>query len=63
MDAVQRQCDMDKFNTSDEYFIYLISTRAGGLGVNLATADTVILYDFGFNPHDEKQVFYIFTVM
>jgi chromodomain-helicase-DNA-binding protein 4 len=37
-------------------FIYLISTKAGGLGVNLASADTVIIYDFGFNPHDEKQV-------
>lgn len=54
--ASKRQRDMEKFNTTDDYFVYLISTKAGGLGVNLATADTVILFDFGFNPHDEKQV-------
>jgi len=52
----KRQHDIDKFNeTPEEYFVYLLSTRAGGLGINLASADTVILYDFGFNPHDEKQ--------
>lgn len=31
-------------------FIYLLSTRAGGLGLNLMTADTVILYDSDWNP-------------
>lgn len=56
-DAEVRHRDIQRFNSSDDYFIYLISTRAGGLGINLATADTVILYDAGFNPHDEKQVF------
>ena len=35
---------------NSEKFIFLLSTRAGGLGINLATADTVILYDSDWNP-------------
>lgn len=38
---VNRQRDMDKFNAPDsDYFIFLLTTRAGGVGVNLASADT-----------------------
>jgi SNF2 family DNA or RNA helicase len=33
------------------------STSAGGLGINLATADTVILYDSDWNPHNDIQAF------
>lgn len=51
---------MDEFNRPDsEYFIYLLSTRAGGVGINLYTADTVIIYDPDFNPHQVRKPFFI----
>ena len=47
---------VDKFNAKDsEYFIFVLSTRAGGLGLNLQTADTVILFDSDWNPHADLQ--------
>lgn len=54
--ASLRQKDIDKFNApGSDYFIYLLSTRAGGVGINLATADTVIIFDPDFNPHQDAQ--------
>ena len=48
---VQRRLDIRRFNTpGSDVFVLLISTRAGGLGINLASADTVILYDSDWNP-------------
>ncbi|TPP57229.1 Transcription activator BRG1 [Fasciola gigantica] len=45
-----------KFNdTSEDIFIFLLSTRAGGLGLNLQAADTVIIFDSDWNPHQDLQ--------
>jgi DNA helicase INO80 len=43
------------FQTRPEIFIFLLSTRAGGLGINLTAADTVIFYDSDWNPTIDSQ--------
>ncbi|KAJ3111427.1 hypothetical protein HDU96_005706 [Phlyctochytrium bullatum] len=44
------------FNARDsEYQIFILSTRAGGLGLNLQTADTVVIFDSDWNPHQDLQ--------
>ncbi|XP_052821460.1 chromodomain-helicase-DNA-binding protein Mi-2 homolog isoform X1 [Mya arenaria] len=54
----QRQDAIDRFNAPGaEQFAFLLSTRSGGLGINLATADTVIIYDSDWNPHNDIQAF------
>uniref|UniRef100_A0A8R1I449 Uncharacterized protein n=1 Tax=Caenorhabditis japonica TaxID=281687 RepID=A0A8R1I449_CAEJA len=40
---------------NSEYFLFMLSTRAGGLGLNLQTADTVIIFDSDWNPHQDMQ--------
>lgn len=51
-----RQKAVDHFNAPDSTdFIFLLSTRAGGLGINLATADTVIIFDSDWNPQNDLQ--------
>ena len=48
---------MDRFNSAEsDIFIYILSTRAGGVGINLWSADTVIIFDPDFNPHQDLQV-------
>lgn len=58
--SLQRQ--INEFNKpNSEKFIFMLSTRAGGLGINLATADIVILYDSDWNPQvDLQAMVYIF---
>lgn len=38
-------------------FVFLLTTRAGGLGINLATADTIVMYDCDWNPHADMQAY------
>ncbi|XP_061688014.1 chromodomain-helicase-DNA-binding protein 5 isoform X2 [Syngnathoides biaculeatus] len=53
-----RQEAIDRFNAPGaQQFCFLLSTRAGGLGINLASADTVIIYDSDWNPHNDIQAF------
>ncbi|XP_052227577.1 chromodomain-helicase-DNA-binding protein Mi-2 homolog isoform X2 [Dreissena polymorpha] len=56
--GAMRQDAIDRFNAPGaEQFCFLLSTRSGGLGINLATADTVIIYDSDWNPHNDIQAF------
>lgn len=44
--GAERQIRIDRYNSPNSTkFCFLLSTRAGGLGINLATADTVVIYD------------------
>lgn len=52
---VERQEQMDRFNNEPQYQVFLLSTRAGGLGINLVSADTVIIYDSDWNPQADLQ--------
>ena len=49
-----RQEQVDEFNTGDKS-VFLISLRAGGVGINLTGADTIFLYDLWWNPAVEEQ--------
>ena len=64
----ERQRQMDIFNSEktagkggkrndddDRHFVFMLSTRAGGVGINLATADTCIIFDSDWNPHQDSQ--------
>ena len=52
----ERRERMAQWNEAEsEYFIFILSTRAGGLGLNLQTADTVILFDSDWNPQADLQ--------
>ncbi|KAI9719058.1 MAG: hypothetical protein M1812_003688 [Candelaria pacifica] len=54
--TLEKQKRIDQFNAPhSHYFAFLLSTRAGGVGINLATADTVIIMDPDFNPHQDIQ--------
>ncbi|PIO72732.1 protein, SNF2 family [Teladorsagia circumcincta] len=53
---VDRQESIDAFNApNSEKFIFMLTTRAGGLGINLATADVVVIFDSDWNPQSDLQ--------
>ena len=56
LSSLEKQRRIDAFNEPDSpFFAFLLSTRSGGVGINLATADTVIIMDPDFNPHQDIQ--------
>ncbi|OJJ49241.1 hypothetical protein ASPZODRAFT_129654 [Penicilliopsis zonata CBS 506.65] len=56
MNSLEKQKQIDAYNAEGSpYFAFLLSTRSGGVGINLATADTVIIMDPDFNPHQDMQ--------
>ncbi|KAK9887995.1 hypothetical protein WA026_000284 [Henosepilachna vigintioctopunctata] len=50
-----RQDLINEFNENKEIYVFLLSTKAGGLGINLTAADTVVIHDIDFNPYNDKQ--------
>uniref|UniRef100_A0A8C5EB00 Proliferation-associated SNF2-like protein n=1 Tax=Gouania willdenowi TaxID=441366 RepID=A0A8C5EB00_GOUWI len=55
MAYAEREENMTKFSRDPEVFLFLLSTRAGGLGINLTAADTVIIFDSDWNPQADLQ--------
>ena len=52
---VERRDQIKQFNDDPNFKLFLLSTRAGGQGINLASADTVILFDSDWNPQQDLQ--------
>ncbi|XP_010270758.1 PREDICTED: protein CHROMATIN REMODELING 19 [Nelumbo nucifera] len=53
--VAERQTIVDTFNNDSSIFACLLSTRAGGQGLNLTGADTVVIHDMDFNPQMDRQ--------
>lgn len=51
----ERQNSIDRYMQSPDSFLMLLSTRAGGVGINLTAADTVIIFDSDWNPQNDIQ--------
>ncbi|KAI9301704.1 SNF2 family N-terminal domain-containing protein [Cunninghamella echinulata] len=51
----ERQILIDQFNQDESIDIFLLSTKAGGFGINLTSANVVIMYDMDFNPQNDRQ--------
>ncbi|KAF8210334.1 SNF2 family DNA-dependent ATPase [Mycena galopus ATCC 62051] len=50
-----RQSLVDEFSEQESISVFLLSTKAGGMGINLTAASVVIMFDQDFNPHNDKQ--------
>jgi SNF2 family DNA or RNA helicase len=59
-----RQAAIDRFSKPDsDRFVFLLCTRAGGLGINLTAADTCIIFDSDWNPQNDLQVINVLSNM
>ena len=50
-----RQSLIDEFYANSDIKIFILSTKAGGFGINLVAANNVVIFDQSFNPHDDAQ--------
>ena len=50
-----RQELIDKFNKNNKIPVFILTTKTGGLDINLTSADTVIMHDLDFNPENDRQ--------
>lgn len=50
-----RQDLIDNYNENNDIFVFLLSTKAGGMGINLTAANVCIMHDIDFNPFNDKQ--------
>lgn len=53
--VTERQDLIEEYTANKDIFIFLLSTKAGGLGINLTSADRAIIHDIDFNPYNDKQ--------
>ncbi|OMJ15224.1 ATP-dependent helicase fft3 [Smittium culicis] len=53
--ANERQEMIEVFNDGNKINVFLLSTKAGGFGINLASANVVVIHDIDVNPHNDKQ--------
>ncbi|CAO3631257.1 unnamed protein product [Cunninghamella blakesleeana] len=53
--VAERQPIIDEFNQDESIDVFLLSTKAGGFGINLTSANVVIMYDMDFNPQNDRQ--------
>uniref|UniRef100_A0A7S2Y8H3 Uncharacterized protein n=1 Tax=Entomoneis paludosa TaxID=265537 RepID=A0A7S2Y8H3_9STRA len=53
--GAERQKAIDRFESEDDSFIFMLSTRAGGVGINLTAADICIIFDSDWNPQNDVQ--------
>lgn len=51
----ERQALVDEFTEDSDITVFLLSTKAGGVGINLVAASVVVIYDQDFNPHNDRQ--------
>jgi hypothetical protein len=59
----ERQAVIDRFcRPKSNVFVMMLSTKAGGVGINLTAADTVIIYDSDWNPQNDIQVRFCFCI-